>query len=158
MHFPSGTKADPGKKKTAQARAHVNIGPSLQKRRKPPQIQPSFRVKIGSPFVHFTNFHRRSESFFGARLFILAISAPDSSILFKFDPKRTFLKKVAFFENLSLSRPPRTTRLNWPLARNAPGPHQWAKKICQGHMFLSGPLEEQSTYLDKKMWPCGPGK
>ena len=38
-----------------------------------PQIQPSFRVNFGLLFVHLTKFHRRSESFFGAHLFSIAI-------------------------------------------------------------------------------------
>ena len=50
-----------------------NIGPKVQNHPKSLQIQPSFRVKIGSSFVHLTKFHRRSESFFGARLFSFTI-------------------------------------------------------------------------------------
>ena len=46
----------------------------------------------------------------------------------------------------------RAPKLNWPLARNGPGPTKWAKKICQGHIFLSGPLEGQAPHPDKKMW------
>ena len=140
---PSGANTDPGNK-NVQAQAQVNIGASLQKHRKPPQIQPSFQVDFGSPFVHLIKFHRLSASFFGARLFVFDISTPDRPIWVQIDPKRTFLKKVANFENLSLSRPPRTTRLSWPLARNGPVPTKWAKKSCQGHIFLSGPLEGQS--------------
>ena len=105
---------------------------------KTPHFQTGFRVDLGSPFVHLTKFHRFSASFFGARLFILAISAPDSSILLQFDKNAPSSKRVANFENLSLSRPPRTTRLSWPLARNGPGPTKWAKKNCQAHIFLSG--------------------
>ena len=75
----------------------VDIGPRVQNDFKSLQIQASFRVDFGSPFVHLTKFHRFSASFFGARLFILAISAPNSSILLQFDEKRTFLTKGCRF-------------------------------------------------------------
>ena len=50
-----------------------NIGPEVQNHPKSLQIQPGFWVKIGSPFVHMTKFHRFSGSFFGAHLSSIAI-------------------------------------------------------------------------------------
>ena len=37
-----------------------DIGPKVQNNPKSPQIQPSFRVDFGSPFVHIMKFHRFS--------------------------------------------------------------------------------------------------
>ena len=72
------------------ATLRVDIGPRVQNDPKSPQIQPSFRVDFGSPFVHLTRFHRGSESFSGARLFTIAILVPDSTMLLRLDPERTF--------------------------------------------------------------------
>ena len=51
----------------------TNIGPKVRNHPKSTQIQLSFRVDLGSPFVHLTKIHRFSGSFFGAHLFSLAI-------------------------------------------------------------------------------------
>ena len=50
-----------------------NIGPKVQNHPKSSQIQCSFRVDFGLPFVHLTKFHRFSASFFGAHLFSFTI-------------------------------------------------------------------------------------
>ena len=71
----------------------ANIGPKIQNDSKSHQIQPSFRVDFGSPFVHLTKVHRGSEHLIGARLFILAISAPGRQMLLQFEQKTHLSKK-----------------------------------------------------------------
>ena len=111
MHFPSGTKADPGKKKRPRPGLTSTLGQVFKNAENHPKSNLVFGSKLGRRLSISQN-STAVLNHFSARVFLLLTFRPQiGRFCCKLTKKGIFTKKVPIFENLSLSRPPRTTKL-----------------------------------------------